>query len=178
MLSLDNLPAGKSLLTTKLRELTKDDPNVGIWVTGHSLGGGLATVMAARILDEMDRGAKFNLKGLYTYGSPRVGNDEFVTRFNARTAARGVQVVRFRKANDVVTAIPGVFMGYKHVGKLAFLTDDKLEFGASSDPDYGSKSMDDHDIRGYYTRIGKQRSVRAELDACESTGTDRAALGR
>src|SRR5262249_5032912 len=35
-----------------------------VWFTGHSLGGALATIAAARFGD---------FRGLYTYGSPRVG---------------------------------------------------------------------------------------------------------
>jgi hypothetical protein len=168
MRSLDDMEGGESLLMTKLKELTGDDPDVGIWLTGHSLGGALATIMAARILDEADHGVKYNLKGLYTYGSPRVGNAEFAAKFNELAAARGVQVVRFRKGDDVVTGIPGLFMGYRHVGRLAFLADDKLDLDLPNEPGYGSRSIEDHNINGYYTRIGRQRPLRADLDLCES----------
>lgn len=67
-------------------------------VTGHSLGAALATLTAPALVD-----AYPNKKvELYTFGSPRVGNDKFVEYFRSR-----VQVV-FRIANfrDPVALIP------------------------------------------------------------------------
>ena len=44
-------------------------PDQKLWLTGHSLGGALATLAAAHL-----EGAR--VQGLYTYGCPRVGDDE------------------------------------------------------------------------------------------------------
>jgi len=45
-------------------------PNFALYVTGHSLGGALA-LMATRVLNSD------NLAACYTFGSPKVGNEEF-----------------------------------------------------------------------------------------------------
>lgn len=53
-----------------------------IWVTGHSLGGALATATAMRLhYDE-----NITVQGLHTFGSPRVGNDEFSDKFRSGNA--------------------------------------------------------------------------------------------
>lgn len=46
------------------------------YVTGHSLGAGVATIAAMDI-----RGGNMQVDQLWTFGSPRVGNDAFVTSF-------------------------------------------------------------------------------------------------
>jgi triacylglycerol lipase len=49
-----------------------------IWVTGHSLGGALSQLAAARLSRE-----GFNIKSVYTFGQPRIGNDEFSNEFES-----------------------------------------------------------------------------------------------
>src|SRR4030095_13472816 len=50
-----------------------------LWITGHSLGGALATLATAKLRLEKAQ----PVSGLYTFGSPRVGNDEFARNFDA-----------------------------------------------------------------------------------------------
>ena len=74
-----------------------------VWFAGHSLGGALATLAATAY------GAA-NVQGLYTFGSPRVGNAEFAGSFN-------ISCVRVVHGNDVVTTVPPLIpFGYQHVG--------------------------------------------------------------
>ena len=72
-----------------------------LWITGHSLGGAMATLCASRLEEKNPK--------LYTYGSPRVGGKEF---------CQGMDVPhwRFVNNNDVVTKVPFWFMGYHHHG--------------------------------------------------------------
>jgi triacylglycerol lipase len=65
-----------------------------VWLTGHSLGGALATLAADRLRD---------VAGVYTFGSPRVGDPVFARGFNARHAGRSFRFVNNR---DVIVRVP------------------------------------------------------------------------
>lgn len=90
-----------------------------IWFTGHSLGGALATLGAARYT--IEKGAC----GLYTFGSPRVGDKTFASAFPVKTAFRIIN------NKDLVPRIPPRALGYKHVGDPIFIDQDgKLQQGS------------------------------------------------
>jgi Lipase (class 3) len=48
-----------------------------LWVTGHSLGGGLASLFYARVRDGQDLPEHIEVCGAYTFGQPRVANLDF-----------------------------------------------------------------------------------------------------
>lgn len=72
-----------------------------LWLTGHSLGGALSTLAAARLGD---------VAGLYTYAAPRVGDAQFAESLSAINSAR------FVHAQDIVPRVPPRHMKYEHVG--------------------------------------------------------------
>lgn len=120
---------------------------VQIYLTGHSLGGALATVMAARIMKDMEAGADYNFKGVYTFGSPRVGNTDFQDKFEDTAEDIGLKVIRFRNEKDVVTTVPK-FLWYRHVGTVTYLEEDLLDY--DDDPSFNfTLSGADHSITGY-----------------------------
>ncbi len=82
-----------------------------IWLTGHSLGGALATLAVDRLLDEWD------VSGLYTFGQPRVGDKKFHRAFNERFRHR---TYRFVNDEDIVTRVPPRKLGYWHIGRVRF----------------------------------------------------------
>lgn len=81
-----------------------------LYLTGHSLGGALATVATSRL-------ARDTVAACYTLGSPRVGDQEF-------DMAIKVPVYRVVNAADIITRVPLMIMGYRHVGDLRYLTRD------------------------------------------------------
>ena len=93
---------------------TKAQP---LWITGHSLGGALATLAAARFVLEMDK----PVNGVYTFGQPRVGDREFARLFNSEFKARQF---RFVNNNDIVTRVPSRELSYSHVGSMKFFDSD------------------------------------------------------
>ncbi len=99
----------------RVKKLHDEKPRP-IWITGHSLGAALATLACARL--EMEE--ELEVQGLYTYGSPRVGDREFARAFEQACPGRAF---RFVHNNDVVTRVPaGVkLLPYKHVGKLTYI---------------------------------------------------------
>ena len=92
-----------------------DDGRRTFWFTGHSLGAALATIAAAR---------SERLHGLYTCGSPRVGDVAFANAFTRDFAARfGVEYYRFVNDSDIVTVVPPHGL-YRHVGTLKHILAD------------------------------------------------------
>ena len=87
----------------------KQSKNKQIIITGHSLGASMATIFTARL-------HKLNFKNLllYTYGSPRVGNDTFINNLK-------VKHYRFVNNSDDVTKIPFHHWGYRHHGDLRYI---------------------------------------------------------
>lgn len=134
-----------------------------LWLTGHSLGAALATMAAAKLRLEMDRG----VFGLYTFGSPRIGDRLFADAFNA---AFGKYAFRFVNNNDAVSRIPLRKMRYSHVGTLVYIDSqgnlqqdigwwwrflDRIQAGIEDflDEDKVPDSYLDHDIRKYIAAI-------------------------
>jgi len=74
--------------------------NPRIYITGHSLGGALATLFTKKLVEI---GLSHHIAGLYTYGSPRVGNDIFKKHFEGELGRR---MFRFVFAGDVVSKLP------------------------------------------------------------------------
>ena len=89
-----------------------------IWVTGHSLGGALATLAAATFELQQPR---VGINGVYTFGQPRIANHEFSRNYNGILKSRTFRCVN---NNDVVTRVPPQIFGYSHVGKLMYFDTD------------------------------------------------------
>lgn len=79
-------------------------PSYSVIVTGHSLGGAVATLGGAAI-----RAAGIPLD-IYTYGSPRVGNDVLADFITAQAGGE----YRVTRTNDPVPRLPPIFTGYRH----------------------------------------------------------------
>ncbi len=91
--------------------------NLPLYVTGHSLGGALA-LMAVMYLPDMDWTA-----ACYTFGGPKVGNDEFTDGLFK------VPVYRTVNSSDIVPSLPPFFLAlfginYQHAGDMRYLTQD------------------------------------------------------
>ena len=91
------------------------DNDQTIWITGHSLGGALATILAA----------KFATEGLEpymtcTFGAPRVFNPAAASAYLPR-------LYRFVNKGDLVPTVPPPFTlpwyRYSHIGSLSIVLD-------------------------------------------------------
>lgn len=77
-----------------------------LYVTGHSLGAAMATIAARRMQSKVT--------ALVTFGSPRVGDKDFVD---------GLKVLHYRVQNncDDVTKVPPRLMGFRHHGMHKYM---------------------------------------------------------
>lgn len=88
--------------------------------TGHSLGGALALLAAARVL-EMGR----RVEGVVTFGQPRVGKGKFAREINLRMQSRVFRVINFV---DPVPRVPLAIQGYRHAGRRWYYDDNGTLF--------------------------------------------------
>lgn len=104
------MAAYRSVRDVVLR-LVSESPALKIVVTGHSMGGALATLAALDIQYNMPH----ETVEAWTYGSPRVGNAVFV-----ETYQRWVKVTqRYVNGNDPIVKVPTT--DYQHVCKPILL---------------------------------------------------------
>lgn len=111
-----------------------------VWFTGHSLGAALATLAGDRFKRQRGNFGFGELGGIYTFGSPLVGDRRFVDGFNLRC---GDQSFRFVNDQDAVTRVPPPLLEYRHVNTQRFIGFD--------DPDvtFISEPLIDHTPRRY-----------------------------
>ena len=113
-----------TLVWSQIQEVMSDAQQPSqhrLWVTGHSLGGALATLAVDRFIGEGRE-----VHGLYTFGQPRVGNEVFADHFDKKIKHR---TFRFVNNEDVVTRLPPRLLGYRHVGSVKYFDNDGVLHG-------------------------------------------------
>jgi hypothetical protein len=86
----------------------KQNPSYKIVFTGHSLGGALATLSAAKFAEE--RAIEWSDIQIITFGQPRVGNIPFANYLNSKP----IESARVTTRGDIVAISPGHFLKYYH----------------------------------------------------------------
>lgn len=108
-------------------------------ITGHSLGGALATLAAMDIAQQKNKLGDIKIK-MYNFGSPRVGNQCFSKLFDLAVPDSW----RVVNANDSVTKVPRPFMGYHHVGHLVAVDKDgSVRMQHSKEVPFESTTLED-----------------------------------
>ena len=127
---------GEDGMNAKIKEL-QEKKKRPVWLTGHSLGGAMATVAAASFIDE-DR----PFYGVYTFGQPRCVDRKTCHIFNMEAKDR---YYRFQNNNDIVSRVPPrnpvlpASYGYRHVGQCVYISEEgKLH----SSPSFWFKFLD------------------------------------
>jgi hypothetical protein len=120
-----------------------------IIVTGHSLGGALATFCAQDVAYSVNilyKGLKTRVMCV-TFGSPRVGNWKFEKWYIGQTNIKqkkdwfhyedipnqlDLKVYRFANKNDAITRQPSCLTGWKHVGEKCYIRGPRIYPGLSA----------------------------------------------
>lgn len=90
-------------------------PNRKIWVCGHSLGGAMSALLGYKLKSLATLPSP---EEIYTYGCPKIGNQEFATAVNSFK----IPHYRFVNSSDIVPMVPPG--GYEHVGVLYYMNKD------------------------------------------------------
>lgn len=140
-------------------ELQKEKPRP-LFLTGHSLGGAMATVAAAKLIHD-DK----PFTSVYTFGQPRALERETARIFNMECRSR---YFRFHNNNDLVTRVPARLMGYSHVGSYLYISQEKhicpdpgfwyrfvdyFDGALSAALEKGLDMIEDHDMEDYLNAI-------------------------
>jgi len=115
----DAIGAGPRAEALGWRSATRDAASGWrIWVTGHSLGGALATLCALELAASVEAGKRRGLDVcMVNFGSPRVGNAAFVELYNSLVP----HSCRLVNGTDAVPTVPAL-LGYRHVAHGVRLT--------------------------------------------------------
>jgi len=97
-------------------------------ITGHSLGGALSTLLAFDLLYVQNSNMAIQL---ITFGSPRVGNEDFVSTFNNFN----IYANRVTHYYDIVPHIPQEFLKYRHVSQEIWYNEDNNQYKLCDDQD-------------------------------------------
>lgn len=89
--------ASKMLLGSVTAAIARRQPQ-HVWITGHSLGGAIATLT----LWHLDNDGK-RVNGLVTFGQPRVGDRRFTQHLNRHLGQRMLRVIN---EEDIVASLP------------------------------------------------------------------------
>ncbi len=118
-------------IKSHVEKIRQDLGKKPVFITGHSLGGAMASVAAAKYIHKDEP-----FTSVYTFGQPRA-----MTRNTARTfnAEAGGRYFRFQNNEDIVTRVPARIMNYSHVGKCLYIDQKKA---IHNEPGYWFKFLD------------------------------------
>jgi len=103
-----------------------------LWITGHSLGAGLAPLLAYRLTED-----GIDIQGIYTFAGPRIGNKTFCAKYSKKFPDHQ----RWVNNNDLVTKLPPKAMGFQHFSAANnIFADGHLEIHSSEMKGFGKAS--------------------------------------
>ncbi|WOL08516.1 hypothetical protein Cni_G17269 [Canna indica] len=124
-------------IRSKLKTLLHENKNAEFIVTGHSLGGALAVLFPAILVFHKEEELLKKLLGVYTFGQPRVGDQQFVRFMEAHLCHPVPKYLRMVYCNDLVPRLPydnKTFL-YKHFGTCAYYNSLYIEKDVEEEPD-------------------------------------------
>lgn len=115
-------------IINNLQKLSVKYGTSDLFITGHSLGAAMATILAYDILTLY---YKYNISYLITFGSPRVGNLAFVENFRTYS----VDSYRITHYYDIVPHVPEEMFGYLHVSNEIWYDEPNVSYKICADND-------------------------------------------
>ncbi|TFY75768.1 hypothetical protein EWM64_g8245 [Hericium alpestre] len=96
-----------SQILDEIKKLMTQNSATSVTLIGHSLGGALSELET--LFMKLNLPNSTTIKGV-TYGTPRVGNKDFVTFFDQQIS----DFTRVNNEHDLVPIVPGRFLGFEH----------------------------------------------------------------
>ena len=108
-----------------IKILSKKYNSKKLLITGHSLGGAISTLLN---FDVLYNGLEYKTY-LITFGSPRVGNQNFVNEFNKHKSYS----FRITHNYDIVPHLPQELLHYNHIQNEIWYNDDNSKYVICND---------------------------------------------
>ncbi|XP_002971442.2 uncharacterized protein LOC9640177 [Selaginella moellendorffii] len=120
-------------ISAELVTILRKHRNAKLYITGHSLGGALATLFTAMLFYNREENRVFynteddvarRLVALYTFGQPRVGDKSFASFMDTSLNKPTMRYFRVVYNNDMVARVPfdNSLFGFKHFGNCCYFT--------------------------------------------------------
>ncbi|EFJ32399.1 hypothetical protein SELMODRAFT_12604, partial [Selaginella moellendorffii] len=120
-------------ISAELVTILRKHRNAKLYITGHSLGGALATLFTAMLFYNREENRVFynteddvarRLAALYTFGQPRVGDKSFASVMDTSLNKPTMRYFRVVYNNDMVARVPfdNSLFGFKHFGNCCYFT--------------------------------------------------------
>ena len=105
-----------------------------IVITGHSLGGAMASLYAFNIM--INGPSTLIIDSVITFGSPRVGNEMFVKMYNFYA----VPSFRITHYYDIVPHVPEELLGFQHVSEEIWYNEPNTDYKICAETEEASCS--------------------------------------
>lgn len=106
-------------VTGAVEALLTERPESSLYLTGHSSGGALSVLAAAHFSS-----INLTVRGTYTFGEPRVGNDAFAKFYDQYKHASW----RLTHYKDPVPHLPMMSLGFAHTAIEVFYNKDSTSY--------------------------------------------------
>lgn len=116
----------KEDIFTNLLAVSNKYDTSDVIITGHSLGGALATLCA---FDILYHNIEYNIKFHITFGSPRVGNRNFFEQFTTYD----IYSKRITHYYDIVPHVPEEVLGYRHINNEVWYNEENSGYVICND---------------------------------------------
>jgi len=113
-------------LLNNIHNLVQKYNTNNIFITGHSAGASMSILMTYDILTLY---SNYTMFGIIHFGSPRVGNEEFVKDFNKYS----ILSYRVTHYYDIVPHVPEEFLGYHHIANEIWYNEENSNYQICDD---------------------------------------------